>query len=148
RRMQLGREHFHTAVLADEAANDVAREDAACIPGAEARLHRMRDQRADFDDLVRLGGRWHVDQRAGHYIPSPSTHAASVTMTSTVCCHKLPSLMRAIAVSFCEVANLMRVATSAFPARGPSLNFTTSGKGFFSLKIAMSVTWSCSVMGL
>ena len=74
--------------------------------------------------------------------------AARVTITSTVCCHQLPSLMPATATSFCDVASLMRVDTSALPARGVRLNRATSGSGLRSLKIPMAVTWSPSVIGL
>ena len=44
--------------------------------------------------------------------------AASVTMTSTSRDQKLPSLARATAVSVCEVARRMRVASCARPLAG------------------------------
>ena len=42
-----------------------------------------------------------------------------VTMTSTLSDQKLPSLISAMATTFCESARRMRVETAALPARGP-----------------------------
>jgi hypothetical protein len=48
--------------------------------------------------------------------------AASVTITSTWCRQWLPSLMRATATSFCDVASRMRVATGRARARAQRWN--------------------------
>jgi hypothetical protein len=136
-RMQFGAEHRLAVVAAGEAPQDVARQHAAVGAGAVAGLHHVRDGGAHLDHLAARPWR-HLDQRAGH-VGLPSMQAASTTMTSTVSDHTLPSFMRASADSFWLVASRMRVATSALPARGPSVKTATSRCGFFSLKTAISV---------
>jgi hypothetical protein len=64
-------------------------------------------------------------------------HAASVTITSTCCCRRLPPFISASVVRVCEVASRMRVATCATPLRGPRWKTATSGKGFSSVNRAM-----------
>src|SRR5438045_3755499 len=52
RRMELGAEDLGTVVGADEGPDDVARNRDAELRPAIARLHRVRDERLDLDDLA------------------------------------------------------------------------------------------------
>ena len=111
--------------FADYGTAFVARLDLAFGVGAKAGLHVMGDQCADFDHFAASGGFGDCEKNSRHQM-SPSIQAAKATTTSTVCDQYEPSLSLAIATSFWLVASRMRVATSALPARGPSVNLATS----------------------
>ena len=63
-----------------------------------------------------------------------------VTITSTVSDHSEPSLISAIATTFCESASLIRVEKAARPARGPRCTEMISGcgKAAFSTRIRLA----------
>src|SRR6266849_879576 len=133
RLMQVGAEDLCAVVGAHEQIDDITRNcDAgfvAPIPG----FHHMRDQRLDLDDLAALGLGRNVDEGAGHG-QLYSRQAAMVTITSTVSDHSEPSLISAMATTFCESARRIRVEKAALPARGPKWTLMMFGCGFFSLK--------------
>jgi hypothetical protein len=66
RRIQLGAEHQLAAVAAAEAVDDVPGQHLPLRAGAMARLHGVRDQHADLDDVAALRAGRGVDQRARH----------------------------------------------------------------------------------
>src|SRR5262249_14776323 len=119
RREQLGAEDFLSVIFADEVGDDVAWHRLACIVGAKAGLHVVRDQRFDLDDFAAFGLRRRIDEGTRHG-QTPSRQAASVTMTSASLHQNQPSLMCAMAMTLCESARRMRVDTVARPERGPS----------------------------
>src|SRR5262249_18059247 len=119
RREQLGAEDFLSVIFADEVGDDVAWHRLACIVGAKAGLHVVRDQRFDLDDFAAFGLRRRIDEGTRHG-QTPSRQAASVTMTSASLDQNEPSLICAMAMTFCESARRMRVDTVARPERGPS----------------------------
>src|SRR6202521_4964955 len=133
RLMQVGAEDFRAVIGAHEQVDDVARDGGAGFVAPVSGLHDVRDQRLDLDDLTALGLGRHVDEGAGHD-QLYSRQAAMVTITSTVSDHSEPSLISAIATTFCESASRMRVEKAARPARGPKWTLMMLGCGFFSLK--------------
>src|SRR4051812_28770561 len=147
RRRQFGAKHLLTIIGAGKQPDDVARDHRAVRTDAVAGLHWVRDQRLDLDRGAAPGLRRHANHDPCTHCRS-STQAASVTITSALPLQNEPSLISAIATTCCESASLMRVATRARPARGPSASEITCGCGFFSLKIWIALTWSCCVIGL
>src|SRR5262245_27267622 len=139
RREQVGAEDLLAVIGADELADDVARNRLAHVVVAIAGLHLVLDQRLDDDDLAFLGLRRNVDECACHQGRS-SRQAAIVTITSTSSVQNVPSLISAIAISFCESASRMRVAIFACPARGPMRALITFDCGFFSLNTWIALT--------
>ena len=69
--------------------------------------------------------------------PSPSRHAASVTITSTSSEQQVLSSKLAIAINFCDVAKRIRDATSVLECPGSTVNSMTSCCGFRSEKTAI-----------
>src|SRR5690348_7030894 len=68
-------EDLGAVIGAEQFGDDVARDHLALIGAAEARLHDVRDQRLDLDDLAAFGGLRYVDQRAGHLTIAPGRRA-------------------------------------------------------------------------
>src|ERR1043165_8467375 len=133
RREQRGREDLLAVILAGKRRDDVARDHPAVGAVAEAGLHHLRDQRLDLDHLAAPRLLRHVDEGARAHGCRSSRQAASVTTTSCVSDQNVPSDISAMAVIFCVSARRMRVAISAFPARGPNRTLITLACGFFSL---------------
>src|SRR4051794_1700212 len=106
---------------------------------AKTRLHDVRDQGLDLDDVASSRLFRDVDQHRAHQITS-SVQAASVTTTSAVTDQNEPSDSFAIATIFCESARRMRVETWARPERGPRKKLPAFGCGFFSTKTWMLLT--------
>ena len=71
-----------------------------------------------------------------------------VTITSALAVQNAPSLVSAIATTFCASASLMRVAILATPFLGRKVALKTCGCGFFSLKTWIALTKSASLIGL
>ena len=75
-------------------------------------------------------------------------HAGSVTISSAEPDQNVPSLSCATAMMFCESPSRMRVDTQARPERGLRWNVPMLGCGLRSLKTAIALTKSFSVIGL
>src|SRR6185436_7942734 len=147
-RIQIGAEDFDAVVAAGEARDDVARHELAALGAAEAALHHVPGERADFDDLAALRACRHVDDDARDQINPSSRHAESVTTTEVVSDQKEPSDICAMAMTLPVSAMRARVEKRAFPERGPRCAPITNGCGFFSVRIWIALTWSASVIGL
>src|SRR5580698_8226293 len=114
---QVGAENLLAFEAAGETCDDVARHHLARRRVAITRLHDVRHQRLDFDDVAIPGFLRHVDQVGDHQIAS-SGQAAYVTTTSAVVDQSEPSESLAMAMIFWLSASRTRVATWARPARG------------------------------
>src|SRR5207244_8441251 len=106
-----GADDFLSVTYADEFGDDVAVHRLARIVGAKTGLHIVRDQRLDLDDVAAFGLRRRIDEGTRH-AQTPSRQAASVTMTSASLDQNEPSLICAMAMTFCESARRMRVDTA------------------------------------
>src|SRR5260221_4224385 len=118
-RVQLRAEDFDAVVGADEARDDVARDQHAALGAAEAVLHHMTGERADLDHLAALRRVRDVDDDARHQISPYSRQAESVTTTDTVSDQYKPSDSCAMAITLPVSAMRARVERRARPARGP-----------------------------
>jgi hypothetical protein len=67
RREQIRAEHLHAVIRAGEPVDDIARNRVAYLVATVARLHRMRHQGLDLDDLTALGLGRHVEEGIPHF---------------------------------------------------------------------------------
>src|ERR1035441_2668504 len=145
RRIKIGAEYRLAVELARELVDDLARDRLPVLILALTRLHNVRHQRLDLDEIAFLGFLRKLQPRFFRHVsllnlccqpPQPPM----VTFTSFWAVKNSPLLVLATTTMFCVVASRMRVEASALPDMAEKWNVATPGLGLPSATTMTSLT--------